>query len=109
MMFATCRLHASLISGLNSIKPNTGRGRISFCVEMRQNNGKRGQTGVVHTFSSDGSKVLDRGVWKQYKYCKECKKIMVIRKSWEKNWDSVAVCSDKCRKAARSKKERDSE
>jgi hypothetical protein len=99
-----------LISGLNSFRNfPPGKRNTLVSVEMRQNNTKKGHSGASHTFNSDGTKVLDRGVWKEYKYCKNCKKIMVIRKSWEKNWDSVAVCSDKCRKAARSKKDSTSE
>lgn len=104
MMIISHRLHTRLFIRLNKgglrAQSNT-----CFMVEMRQKNSKKGQQGPSHTFNSDGSKVLDRGVWKEYKYCKECKRIMVMRKSWEKNWDSVSLCSDKCRKAVRSKKD----
>lgn len=105
MMFQTYRLNARLIFRLDKAGFRGLQRKTILSVEMRQTNDKKGQSGAAHTFSSDGTKVLDRGVWKQYKYCKNCKKIMVMRKSWEKNWDSVAVCSDKCRKAARSKRE----
>lgn len=32
------------------------------------------------------------------KYCMTCKKKFSWRKKWEKNWDDVKYCSDKCRK-----------
>ena len=31
------------------------------------------------------------------KSCAVCKKEMVWRKSWAKNWDAVKYCSDACR------------
>uniref|UniRef100_UPI004047320D DUF2256 domain-containing protein n=1 Tax=Polynucleobacter sp. TaxID=2029855 RepID=UPI004047320D len=33
----------------------------------------------------------------QTKICLVCKKEMVWRKSWAKNWDEVKYCSDSCR------------
>jgi hypothetical protein len=32
------------------------------------------------------------------KMCVVCGRPMVWRKSWEKNWDEVKYCSDKCRR-----------
>lgn len=87
----------------------TRRERNACCVEMSKKGTSSGQSRAAHTFNSDGSQVLDRGVWKAYKYCVECKKIMVMRASWEKNWDSVKVCSEKCRKAAKMRKKSSSE
>jgi len=31
------------------------------------------------------------------KQCVVCKKEMTWRKAWEKNWDSIKYCSDRCR------------
>ena len=47
------------------------------------------------------TRVLDRGQMKLAKYCKQCGKIMTWRKAWEKNWDDVKYCSDRCRKDAK--------
>ncbi|WP_339660278.1 DUF2256 domain-containing protein [Croceibacter atlanticus] len=33
-----------------------------------------------------------------YKTCPVCKLDYVWRKKWEKNWESVIYCSEKCRK-----------
>ena len=52
-------------------------------------------------FDSSGERVLDRGEYKQFKYCAQCKNIMVWRKAWERSWDDVKFCSDKCRKASK--------
>lgn len=32
------------------------------------------------------------------KNCSKCGRIIEYRKKWEKNWDDVKYCSDKCRK-----------
>jgi hypothetical protein len=32
------------------------------------------------------------------KICCNCNKIFTWRKKWEKNWEAVKYCSDKCRK-----------
>lgn len=81
------------------------RPRVFVTIEMKQQ-GKK--SGPAHTFNSDGTRVLDRGVWKRFKYCSYCERIMVERSSWEKNWDSpnsgVKFCSDKCRKASKQLK-----
>lgn len=37
------------------------------------------------------------------KPCLQCGLPMVWRKSWEKNWDEVKYCSDRCRQAAKKK------
>ncbi|MEM9679741.1 MAG: DUF2256 domain-containing protein [Bacteroidota bacterium] len=42
-----------------------------------------------------------RGVKKQHlpsKLCPVCSRSFVWRKKWEKNWEYVKYCSDKCRK-----------
>ncbi|MGB0981517.1 MAG: DUF2256 domain-containing protein [Winogradskyella sp.] len=42
-----------------------------------------------------------KGVKKQHlpkKQCEVCKKPFVWRKKWEKNWENVKYCSEKCRK-----------
>ncbi|MFY7943583.1 MAG: DUF2256 domain-containing protein [Crocinitomicaceae bacterium] len=33
------------------------------------------------------------------KHCQGCKKEFSWRKKWEKNWNEVKYCSDKCRKS----------
>ncbi|MBK8365931.1 MAG: DUF2256 domain-containing protein [Bacteroidetes bacterium] len=41
-----------------------------------------------------------QGVKKQHlpsKTCMTCEKPFSWRKKWEKNWDNVKYCSDKCR------------
>ncbi|MCA2998912.1 MAG: DUF2256 domain-containing protein [Rhodocyclaceae bacterium] len=38
------------------------------------------------------------------KPCLACGKPMTWRKAWEKNWESVKYCSDKCRKEGAAKK-----
>jgi hypothetical protein len=36
------------------------------------------------------------------RYCKQCHKPMTWRKKWEKNWDEVQYCSERCRRAAKA-------
>ncbi|MBK0127757.1 DUF2256 domain-containing protein [Pantoea sp. S61] len=36
------------------------------------------------------------------RYCKQCHKPMTWRKKWEKCWEEVQFCSERCRRAARS-------
>ncbi|MET1054380.1 MAG: DUF2256 domain-containing protein [Pedobacter sp.] len=41
-----------------------------------------------------------KGIKKQYlptKICPVCNRPFTWRKKWEKNWDEVKYCSDKCR------------
>lgn len=41
-----------------------------------------------------------QGVKKQHlpsKICQTCERIFTWRKKWEKNWNDVKYCSDKCR------------
>ncbi|MDX2173427.1 MAG: DUF2256 domain-containing protein [Bacteroidota bacterium] len=41
-----------------------------------------------------------KGIKKQHlpsKICSVCQKPFSWRKKWEKNWDDVKFCSDKCR------------
>eukprot|EP00960_Hanusia_phi_P031490 749319-Hanusia_phi.AAC.3 len=54
--------------------------------------------------SAVAGKIWDRGGWKEWKPCKMCKRPMTWRKSWEKNWDEVKYCSDKCRAQAKREK-----
>jgi len=35
------------------------------------------------------------------RYCKHCKKPMTWRKKWEKCWDQVQYCSERCRREAK--------
>ena len=51
--------------------------------------GKSSSSGVKqpsYEFNTDGSRVLDRGVWKEFKTCASCQRIFVNRKAFEKNW-----------------------
>lgn len=77
-----------------------------LCVQMKQKGAKRRPS---HTFNSDKSRVLDRGVWKKFKYCSHCELIMVERAKWSNNFEAVKYCSDKCRRAAKPLKPKDPE
>ncbi|CAK6501234.1 hypothetical protein PANPB_00105 (plasmid) [Pantoea sp. Nvir] len=35
------------------------------------------------------------------RYCRHCKKPMTWRKKWEKCWDQVQYCSERCRREAK--------
>ena len=51
--------------------------------------GQSSSSGVkqpAYEFNTDGSRVLDRGVWKEFKTCAFCQRIFVNRKAFEKNW-----------------------
>lgn len=48
--------------------------------------------------------VLDRGVMKKSKDCLHCTKPFTWRKKWERSWDTVIYCSDKCKKEAAKKR-----
>ena len=37
------------------------------------------------------------------KTCEVCKRPFAWRKKWQRDWESVKYCSDKCRAAAKSK------
>ena len=42
-----------------------------------------------------------RGVKKQNlpeKICEQCKKPFTWRKKWEKNWENVKYCSERCKR-----------
>ena len=54
-------------------------------------------------FNSDGTRVLDRGVWKEFKTCSQCQRIFVNRKAFEKNWSEVKYCSAGCRARSKSR------
>jgi hypothetical protein len=83
--------------------------RGSTAVEMKAKKGGSGSgSGPNHTFNSDKSRVLDRGVWKEFKYCSSCDRIFVNRKAFERNWESVKYCSDACRKRSKSNKKQNS-
>ncbi len=46
-----------------------------------------------------------RGIKKQnlpHKICLTCSKPFTWRKKWDKNWNDVKYCSDKCRKNKRN-------
>ena len=53
--------------------------------------------------------VLDRGVHKLVKDCLHCERPMTWRKKWERNWDTVVYCSDKCKKEAARQRRRSSQ
>lgn len=35
------------------------------------------------------------------RYCKQCQKPMTWRKKWERCWDEVQYCSERCRREAK--------
>ncbi|NQY96048.1 MAG: DUF2256 domain-containing protein [Henriciella sp.] len=37
------------------------------------------------------------------KICATCQRPFKWRKKWERDWDAVKFCSDRCRRASRSK------
>ncbi len=52
------------------------------------------------------SDVIMQNVKKQNlptKICPVCNKPFTWRKKWEKNWDEVKYCSERCRRSAKSK------
>lgn len=81
--------------------------------------GKSSSSGVkqpAYEFNTDGSRVLDRGVWKEFKTCASCQRIFVNRKAFEKNWSegrylgpdhhaptrsTVKYCSSSCRASSK--------
>ncbi len=58
----------------------------------------------TYQFNSDGTRVLDRGVWKEFKTCVQCHRIFVHRKSFEKNWNEVKFSSQACRTRSKSRR-----
>ena len=42
-------------------------------------------------------KVLDRGIHKEAKICVVCNRIFTWRKKWERCWDEIQTCSDRCK------------
>ncbi len=63
----------------------------------------------TYQFNSDGTRVLDRGVWKEFKTCAQCQRIFVNRKAFEKNWSEVKYCSSGCRARSKSRPKAQSE
>ncbi|PJF32675.1 MAG: DUF2256 domain-containing protein [Phototrophicales bacterium] len=41
------------------------------------------------------------------KICPICNRPFAWRKKWEKQWDNIKYCSDKCRKQSRQEKQND--
>ena len=70
--------------------------------------GKPGRSGGTAAAAPGDRVVLDRGVHKLAKDCLHCERPMTWRKKWERNWDSVVYCSDKCRKDAAAQRRRSS-
>eukprot|EP00890_Picochlorum_soloecismus_P004098 jgi/Picsp_1/468/NSC_00466-R1_hypothetical protein PCC7424_3546 [Cyanothece sp. PCC 7424] len=62
-----------------------------------------------HTFNSDGSRVLDRGVWKRFKYCSHCGLLIVERAKWKNCFEEVKYCSTKCRIAKKKSEDQQRE
>lgn len=65
-----------------------------------QDGGRHQQNGEDASGQQNQRKVLDRGVYKLVKDCQHCGRPMTWRKKWERCWDSVQYCSDRCRKVA---------
>ena len=81
----------------SSVAPASTIGLARAALRMRQRANAAGNEGEYE--------MLDRGRMKKTKTCEQCEKPMVWRKKWEKNWDEVRYCSDRCRSdAARARK-----
>jgi hypothetical protein len=70
---------------------------------------KAGRSGGAAAAGAGDRVVLDRGVHKLVKDCLHCKRPMTWRKKWERNWDTVVYCSDKCKKEAARQRRRSSQ
>ena len=44
------------------------------------------------------SKVFDKGNWKEQKICCGCCRPLTWRKKWERDWENVKHCSERCRR-----------
>ena len=51
--------------------------------------------------------ILDRGVMKKAKDCALCGRVMTWRKKWERDWDEVKYCSQKCKGQAKQAAKRE--
>ena len=71
--------------------------------------GKKGRSGGAASAGPGDRVVLDRGVHKLVKDCLHCERPMTWRKKWERNWDTVVYCSDKCKKDAARQRRRSSQ
>ena len=63
-------------------------------------------TGARRAASSAGNLngqrvILDRGVLKKAKDCALCGRTMTWRKKWERDWEQVRYCSQRCKGQAR--------
>ena len=65
-------------------------------IRMSKKRGKQPPSAGVHM-------VLDRGIQKQAKICVVCNRPFTWRKKWERCWDEVLTCSDKCKKQRKQK------
>ena len=60
--------------------------------------GKPGRSGGTAAAAPGDRVVLDRGVHKLAKDCLHCERPMTWRKKWERDWENVKFCSDRCRR-----------
>ena len=73
-------------------------------LQMARGRGKK----VPKKRSNDGAdnpevfRVMDRGQIREAKFCQQCGLKMTWRKKWERNWDEVKYCSERCRRATKS-------
>ena len=65
---------------------------------------RKGSVPVEQTAPESEGRMLDRGVMKPYKLCAQCHKPMVQRAKWKDNWADVKLCSERCRRAAKSER-----
>ena len=49
-----------------------------------------------------GYKIMDRGQVKFAKICEVCQRQFTWRKKWERNWDDIKTCSDRCKREKRA-------
>ena len=50
-------------------------------------------------------RVFDMGRWKEAKICCVCKREFTWRKKWERCWNTITTCSDKCKTERKQKTE----
>lgn len=60
--------------------------------------GVESSTPGVESSTPGVHRVFDRGAWKEAKLCVTCQREFTWRKKWQRCWDSIATCSEKCKK-----------
>ena len=68
-------------------------GRVSFTICAKENE----EENKIY-------RVFDMGRWKEAKICIVCKRQFTWRKKWERCWESIQTCSEKCKADRKSQK-----